>query len=149
MSNFLSKKSLFVEFRWKLTVLQPFLCFGMRQVFSTPKKIAFANAFIHRDLTKFYIFVKSLLSTLSLTAIWRKSEFTKKLLILVKFWISQVNFWAISFLTRPYLLNFDENWLFCSHFHVLKSGKVFRRRKRSLSLIASWRKSIFSSNPVR
>ena len=54
--------------------------------------------------------------------------FTKKLWILVKFWISQVNFWAISFLTRPYLLNFDENWLFYNHFYVLKWGKCFRRR---------------------
>ena len=55
--------------------------------------------------------------------------FTKKPLIFVKFWKAQVNFWAISFPTRPYLLNSDENWLVYKYFHVLESGKVFWRRK--------------------
>ena len=66
-----------------------------------------------------------------------------KPLIFVKFWISQVNFWAISFLKSPYLLNFDENWLFYNHFYVLKSGKDIRRRKKIVPLIANWRKFSF------
>ena len=57
--------------------------------------------------------------------------------------MSQVSFRAISILIRPYLLNFDENWLFYNHFYVLKSGKDIRRRKKIVPLIANWRKFSF------